>query len=202
MKPELDPSNSTVVLTQIIVNALKAKFLGPAKELEKVTSIERHKKRFDSVQDIKKEVSGTGCIRVTAIKVSNVRRDAGYTVGLVSYVAFVMCNDQYGSNRDLRAEVIASRLGAEILNPSFSKALGDVAHKAIESADWQPLNTTALDDIGIAMWAINWQQECRLNAKVDINKLDDFLTCGLTAETADGAPSIQAEFKLQQEQHE
>ncbi len=198
-KPELNVSHSTIALAEIVAQNLRVKFIGTGKELHKVSSVERHKKRFDNVQDIKKEVSGTGCIRITAVNVQSTRKESGYTVGSVKFVAFIMTNDQYGQNRDQRAELIAGQLGVALTTAAFNLSLGKMSHKAISSASWQNLTTHALDDIGVAMWAVEWSHECRLNVPLELNLLDDFLTCELTALQAEGAPQLEAEIALPQE---
>ncbi len=197
-KPTLDTGHSTIALAEIVAQNLRVKFLGNSKELHKVTSVDRHKKRFDSVQDIKKEITGTGCIRITAVNVQSTRKEAGYTVGHVKFVAFIMTNDQFGKNRDQRAELIAGQLGVALTTPAFNQSLGVMSHKAIASASWQNLTTNALDDIGVAMWAVEWSHECRLNVPLDIDLLDDFITCELTAKQAEGAPQLEAEIILEQ----
>lgn len=197
-KPTLDVNHSTIALAEVIAQRLRLSFLGNAKTLDKVTSIERHKKRFDSVTDIKKEVTGTGCIRITAVNVQSTRKEAGYTVANVKFVAFIMTNDQYGQNRDQRAELIAGKLGVKLTTPDFNQSIGPMAHKAIDSASWQNLTTNALDDIGVAMWAVEWSQACRMNVPLNLDLLDDFLTCGVLATQAKGAPELEAEITLNQ----
>ena len=129
---ELDVSHSTIFVAEKVAKALAVKFQGTAKELHKVTSVERHGKRFDTVNDVKGTVTGTGTIRVIARSAQNIRRESGYTVGEVQFVAFIMVNDQYGVNRDQRAELIASRLGVEVVTQGFSQSLGKLVHKAVK----------------------------------------------------------------------
>jgi len=199
-KPELETNNSTIEAVEYVVKALQSKFKGEQKELHKVTSVERNKHRFDTVEAVKKEVTGTGSIRVIAQKVEHQRREGGYQVGNVHFVAFVMTNDQYGKNRDLRAELIAGRLGTFVTTAAFSQALGKLAHQQVASSNWQNLTTNAFDGIGVSMWAVTWQQECRLNVPLDLNLLDAFLTLGLTATQGAGAPELKANIKLPQEE--
>lgn len=199
-KPELETHNSTIEAVEFVVKALKAKFEGVQKELHKVTSVERNKHRFDTLEAVKKEVTGTGSIRVIAQKVEHQRREGGYQVGKVHFVAFVMTNDQFGKNRDLRAELIAGRLGTYVTSPVFSQALGKLAHEQVISSDWQNLTTNAFDGIAVSMWAVTWQQECRLNVPLDVDLMDEFLTLGLTVSQGDDTPELKADIKLPQEE--
>lgn len=206
-KPELETQGSTLDITESIVAVLKPMFVGKANQLDKVTTLERHKKRFDKVDDIKREVTGTGCIRIVAASVSNVERYAGSTIGIIKFVAFVMTNDQYGKNRSQRAELIANQLGLAVTQPSFSQKLGKMAFDEVKGSSWQNVSTVDFDKIGVAMWAVEWQQKCRFGVPTDINLLDDFVTLGLTVNIPDATiddeghsdtPQMQALIKLEQ----
>ncbi|WP_418114573.1 hypothetical protein RJD40_20795 [Vibrio scophthalmi] len=196
---ELDVSHSTIVVAETVAKLLATKFQGTAKELHKVTDVQRHAKRFDTLNDVKSTITGTGTIRVIARRVQNVRREAGYTIGDVQFVAFILVNDQYGENRDQRAELIASRLGVEVLSPSFSQSLKKFAHKAVSSCQWENITTQAFDEIGVSMFAVQWSQECRLNVPVDESEMDDFLVAFMTADIAADAPLMEAKIELEQE---
>ncbi|MDA0148853.1 hypothetical protein [Vibrio sp. LaRot3] len=193
---ELDVSHSTIVIADIVAKTLAKAFQGKQTEVHKVTSVARHGKRFDTVADVKADVTGTGAIRVIAHSVKNVRRESGYTVGNVHFAAFVMVNNQYGDNRDQRGELIASRLGVEVLKPSFSQAINSLAHKPVSQSQWDNITTAPFDDAGLSMFAVEWSQECRLNVPVDASKLDDFKTAFFSGSIAEGAPKIEGDIEL------
>ncbi|WP_311567238.1 hypothetical protein [Photobacterium arenosum] len=198
-RPQFDLSGSTVGVTQAVIDALTS-FKGADIDIGKVATISRHQGRFASPAAVKSEVTGQGAIRVTALRVDNVRKEAGSIIGTVSLVAFVMTNDHYGWHRDIRAEVIASQLALTIARKDWPGVMGRVAYKQADRITSQNLCTDALDEVGVAIWSVSWQQECRLNVPVDINSLDDFLTLGLTAHTSDQeqAPKLNADIKVRQ----
>lgn len=195
-RPTLALTGSTIAITQVVVDAIAAQFKGNIKALDKVTTVTRHKARFNTAQEIKKEVTGSGCIRVTALNVTNTRREAGAVVGQVKFVAFVMTNDQFGKNRDIRAELIAGKLGVAISQPDFTKGLGKVAYRPVSQSSWQNLYSSALDDLGVALWSVEWSQEYRLDVPLNLEDLDDFLSCNAQMAAAQGAPSCDAQIQL------
>ncbi|MDF2186149.1 hypothetical protein O1O06_15505 [Grimontia hollisae] len=192
-RPQLDITGTTLAITAAAVQALHH-FKGEAPN--QVGSINRHKGRFASPDAVKKEVTHYGVIRVAALNVSHVRREAGSMVGLVSLVAFVMTTDHFGHHRDERAEVISSQLALFIASQDWTPAFGRTAYKPADRVTAQNLCTEALDDIGVAIWSVSWQQECRLNVPVDLSSLDDFLTVQL--DTPDeGSLTLSATINVQ-----
>lgn len=202
-KPTLNTDNSTIAVCAKVAEVLRAKFVGTEKELSKVGSVERYKKRFNSKADIKQTVTSRGCIHIASLKVRNARKESGFKVGMVKFTAFVMTDDQYGKNRDQRAELIAGQVGIYLTEPEFSKALGRMAHKKVESTSWQNLTNSAIDELGIAMWVVEWEQECRLNVPLDTDLMDDFITLNMKAYQGDdssleSSPLMEANITLEQ----
>ncbi|WP_139291630.1 hypothetical protein [Moritella viscosa] len=195
-RPTLELTGSTIAVTQAVVERLEAEFKGKVSALDKVSAVTRHKGRFNSPEEIKKEVTGSGCIRVTALNVSQVRREAGSIVGLVKFVAFVMTNDQFGKNRDQRAEVISGKLGVLLSQAEFTRSLGKIAFNKVSQVSWQNLYSAALDDLGVALWSVDWSQECRLDQPISLAQLDDFLQCNAQIGPDDGA-HIRADIQLE-----
>ncbi|WNJ96541.1 hypothetical protein RND59_05450 [Vibrio ruber] len=198
MKPELNTQFGTLAICQSVVETLKPIFEGTDKELDKVGSVARYHKRFNTAADVKQNVTRRGCIQIAGLNVINVQRSAGYTIGTIQFAAFVITDDHYGKNRAERAELIAGRLGMTVVSPDFSRKLGDVAHSQVEQARWQSLTNQAFDDIGVAIWAVEWQQECRLNTPSDTASMDDFITCDMTMLQSDGGPQLRATIELEQ----
>ncbi|PMN91374.1 hypothetical protein [Enterovibrio norvegicus] len=194
-RPQLDITGTSLAITAAVVQAL-ATFKGDAPD--EVGSINRHKGRFATPDAVKHEVTHYGALRVAALNVSQVRREAGSLVGMVSLVAFVMTTDHYGHHRDERAEVISSKLAVFISGQDWSQALGRTAYKQPERVSAQNLCTEALDNIGVAIWSVSWQQECRLNVPIDLTTLDDFLTMQLDTPAQDN-PALSATFTMRQD---
>lgn len=198
-RPDFDVSNSTVAVTKAVVDALVS-FQGNETEIAKVTSVKRHRGRFATPEAVKREITGNGAIRVAALNVTNVRKEAGSLVGTVALVAFVLACDLYGYDRDARAEVIASKLAVTVAKQDWPKVLGRTAYKQAQQVATQNLCTDALDKVGVAIWSVSWTQECRLNEPVNLSTLDEFLCLELDSTVADGAPILAAEINVREEQ--
>lgn len=171
-RPQLSIEGSTLAVTAAVVNAL-SKFKGSAPN--EVASIHRHKGRFSTPDAVKKEVTNFGSIRIAALKITDVRREAGSMVGRVSLVAFVMTTDHFGHHKDERAEVIATRVALFISGLNWTKEMGRTAYTKAQKVDAQNLCTESLDNIGVAIWSVSWSQDCCLNVPVDLTGMDDFL---------------------------
>ena len=176
VRPQLNIDGTTLAITASIVKALLT-FKG--NKPDEVGSVNRHKGRFSTPQAVKKEVTNYGAIRVAALNITNVHREAGTMIGKVSLVAFIMTNDHFGHHRDERAEVIASKVALEISSADWTKRMGRAAYNRPENVNMQNLCTEALDDIGVSIWSVSWTQHCNFSVPVDLSGLDDFLSVQL-----------------------
>jgi hypothetical protein len=200
MASELNTDDSTLAICQKVVEILKPDYEGTQDDTDKVASVGRYYKRFYNKDDVQNNLTERGWIHLTCLNIKNLRREAGQTLGTLQLIAFVLTDDLNGENRAQRAELIASRLGAQVVSPTFTKALGSVIHKPITKAKCRNLNNQTFDDLQIAVWEVEWQQECRLNIPLDISSLDAFETYDLTANQAAGAPTLAADIQLEQNQ--
>ncbi|PMM62666.1 hypothetical protein [Vibrio splendidus] len=194
-RPDFTTSGSTVWAVNEIVQYLKPKLEGGVREIEKIQTVERHIGRFDKADDIKRWMSNRdGGVRIAALRVPQYETVGNRLIGNVNLVAYVFTTDQFGYEKDLRAEVVAGKLVRELLDRSALPT----AYGRVENVRSDNLYSGEIDKLGIAIWSVTWSQQWYLDEEIDLSTLDDFITFGLKGEIADGAPTIDGEVKLPQ----
>lgn len=189
-RPSFDVSGSSVYAVMQIVNYLQEKISGPDEKIDAIPLVERHAGKFDDEQDIKKYMSNkNGGVRVCATAIKDIKYQSGYGVtGTIEFAIFVFCADHYGYKRDIRAEVISGHVSDAI-------ASADCALKSETKAinvNAMNLHDVKIDSLGLAIWAVTFSQEWRLDAPIDIAELDDFLQVDHTQIIEEDAPSQQS----------
>ncbi|MDC5843757.1 hypothetical protein OPW13_20030 [Vibrio europaeus] len=194
-RPDFTTSGSTVWAVNEIVQYLKPKLEGGVREIEKIQTVERHIGRFDKADDIKRWMSNRdGGVRIAALRVPQYETVGNRLIGNVNLVAYVFTTDQFGYEKDLRAEVVAGKLVRELVDRSALPT----AYGRVENVRSDNLYSGEIDKLGIAIWSVTWSQQWYLDEDIDLSTLDDFITFGLKGEIADGAPTIDGEVKLPQ----
>ncbi|AGF91000.1 hypothetical protein [Vibrio crassostreae] len=194
-RPDFTTSGSTVWAVNEIVQYLKPKLEGGVREIEKIQTVERHIGRFDKADDIKRWMSNRdGGVRVAALRVQQYETVGNRLIGNVNLVAYVFTTDQFGYEKDLRAEVVAGKLVRELMDRSALPT----SYGRVENVRSDNLYSGEIDKLGIAIWSVTWSQQWYLDEEIDLSTLDDFITFGLKGEIADGAPTIDGEVKLPQ----
>ncbi len=194
-RPDFNTSGSTVWACEEIVNYLKPLLEGGLQDIDKVQGVERHVGRFDKPADIKRWMSNRdGGIRIAALRVNSYETIGGRLIGNVNFAAYVFTAEQYGYQKDIRAEVITGRLvralmGFDALPTAYSQ-VADVRSDNLYSGN--------VDELGLAIWAVTWSQQWYLDEELNLGTLDDFLTFGMKGELEDGAPTIDGEVILPQ----
>ena len=194
-RPDFTTSGSTVWAVNEIVQYLKPKLEGGVREIEKIQTVERHIGRFDKADDIKRWISNRdGGVRIAALRVPQYETVGNRLIGNVNLVAYVFTTDQFGYEKDLRAEVVAGKLVRELVDRSALPT----AYGRVENVRSDNLYSGEIDKLGIAIWSVTWSQKWYLDEEIDLSTLDDFITFGLKGEIADGAPTIDGEVQLPQ----
>ncbi|EKO3778263.1 hypothetical protein P0F24_003374 [Vibrio metschnikovii] len=195
-RPDFLLDGSTVYACQEVVNYLKPLLEGGARDIDKVQTIERHIGRFNTPADVKRWIANRdGGVRIASIGVSGYELVGGRLVGLVNMVAYVFTADQWGYAKDTRAEVIVSKL----VKAMAKKSAPTTAYSRADNFRASNLYTSAIDEIGLALWTVEWTQQWYLDVPIDPATLDDFITFGLRGEVADDAPEIEGEVQLPQQ---
>ena len=194
-RPDFTTSGSTVWAVNEIVQYLKPKLEGGVREIEKIQTVERHIGRFDKADDIKRWMSNRdGGVRIAALRVQQYETVGNRLIGNVNLVAYVFTTDQFGYEKDLRAEVVAGKLVRELVDRSALPT----SYGRVENVRSDNLYSGEIDKLGIAIWSVTWSQQWYLDEEIDLSTLDDFITFGLKGEIADGAPTIDGEVQLPQ----
>ncbi|HHT4028170.1 TPA: hypothetical protein ACTYYZ_002760 [Enterobacter hormaechei] len=194
-RPELLTTGSTVAAAEHIVDWLKPVLEG--ENLDQVKVIERHIGQFNTPAEVKTYLSDrNGCIRVAALRIRNIRSRAGGTIGDVTWAAYVMATDAWGYPRDTRCEILVGKLARRIASREAASGMG--AERAASAISADNIYTSGLNDLGLTMWAVTWEQEFRLDEEIDISTLPDFLRLGATFSVNDGATNIDGVINVRE----
>ncbi|MGL4830770.1 MAG: hypothetical protein ACRCXG_15920 [Vibrio sp.] len=195
-RPDFRLDGSTVYACQEVASYLKPILESAGeREVDKVQTIERHIGRFNTPADVKRWIANRdGGIRIAALSVGGFESIGGRLVGAVSMVAYVFTTDVWGYAKDTRAEVIVSKLVKALTR----KGSTPTAYSRAQNFRASNLYTSELDEMGLALWTVEWSQQWYLDVPIDPSTLDDFITFGLRGDVADGAPAIEGEVTLPQ----
>lgn len=191
-RPSLLTTGSTVSAAENIVAWLKPELLNEPQQNkpDRVSVIERHIGQFSTPAEVKTYLSDRdGCIRLAALRVRNIRAQAGGTVGDITWAAYVMATDSWGYSRDTRCEVLVGKLARRIVSRGAAAAMR--AERVASSVSAENIYSGGLNDLGLTMWCVTWEQEFRLDDEIDLTTLPEFLRLGATLVVNDGATSIE-----------
>lgn len=195
-RPSFNIQGSTVWACNEIVNYLKPALEGADEsEIDKVATVERHIGRFDKPEDIKRWLARRGGgVRIAALRVNQYETVGNRLVGDVNFVAYVFTKDQYGYEKDMRAEVITGRL----VRAMMDRKATPTAYSMPQGVRANNLYNGGIDQLGVAIWSVTWSQQWYIDEEIDLSTLDDFITFGLKGEIAEGSPDIEGEVTLPQ----
>ncbi|WP_050926350.1 hypothetical protein [Vibrio harveyi] len=195
-RPSFNIQGSTVWACNEIVNYLKPALEGvDESEIDKVATVERHIGRFDKPEDIKRWLARRGGgVRIAALRVNQYETVGNRLVGDVNFVAYVFTTDQYGYEKDMRAEVITGRL----VRAMMDRKATPTSYSMPQGVRADNLYNGGIDQLGVAIWSVTWSQQWYIDEEIDLSTLDDFITFGLKGEIAEGSPDIEGEVKLPQ----
>ncbi|HCZ9100920.1 TPA: hypothetical protein O4G09_004019 [Klebsiella michiganensis] len=198
-RPSLQTIGSTVSAAENIVAWLKPELLNATKQNnpDRVSVIERHIGQFSTPAEVKTYLTDRdGCIRVAALRVRNIRHLAGGTVGDVTWAAYVMATDAWGYSRDTRCEVLVGKLARRIVSRGAAAAMR--AERMATSVNAENIYSGGLNELGLTMWAVTWEQEFRLDDEIDLATLPDFLRLGATLQVGDGTAPIEGVINVRE----
>ncbi|ENL1649290.1 hypothetical protein AB8S10_04225 [Klebsiella pneumoniae] len=198
-RPPLLTTGSTVSAAENIVAWLKPELLNEPQQNkpDRVSVIERHIGQFSTPAEVKTYLTDRdGCIRLAALRVRNVRSQAGGTVGDVTWAAYVMATDAWGYTRDTRCEVLVGKLVRRIVQRGAAN--GMKAERLATSVSADNIYSGGLNDLGLTMWAVTWEQEFRLDDEIDLATLPDFLRLGVTLQVSDDTDPIKGVINVRE----
>ncbi|HBR5153834.1 TPA: hypothetical protein ACGTZJ_002398 [Klebsiella pneumoniae] len=198
-RPSLLTTGSTLSVAENIVAWLKPELLNEPQQNkpDRVSVIERHIGQFSTPAEVKTWLSDRdGCIRLAALRVRNIRAQAGGTVGDITWAAYVMATDAWGYTRDTRCEVLVGKLVRRIVQRGAAN--GMKAERMATSVSADNIYSGGLNDLGLTMWAVTWEQEFRLDDEIDLATLPDFLRLGATLQVGDGTTPIKGVINVRE----
>ena len=197
-RPELITLGSSVHACEQTVKYLKTKLETKGKEPDKVNLVERHVGRIDTADELKRWIGQkSGGIRLAALNIPSMQKVGHELIGTVNFAAYIFVTDSYGYQKDIRAEVLVAMLAQSLTESAWIKNAG--ASSQVSQLKATNLYSGQIDKLGVAIWSVTWSQDWPLNKSLDLNSLDDFNTFGMKAKIADGAPELEGEIKLLQE---
>ncbi|HBX4912561.1 hypothetical protein ACTXT3_17510 [Klebsiella pneumoniae] len=198
-RPSLLTTGSTVSAAENIVAWLKPELLNEPQQYkpDRVSVIERHIGQFSTPSEVKTYLTDRdGCIRLAALRVRNIRAQAGGTVGDITWAAYVMATDAWGYTRDTRCEVLVGKLVRRIVQRGAAN--GMKAERLATSVSADNIYSGGLNDLGLTMWAVTWEQEFRLDDEIDLAILPDFLRLGATLQVSDDTDPIKGVINVRE----
>lgn len=173
-RPAFVTLGSTVSAAENIVAWLKTELEGTTPD--RVEIVERHVGQFSTPEEVKRYLSGrSGCVRLAALRVRNITNRNGMT-GLVTWAAYVMTTDSWGYPRDARCEVLAGKIARRITVREAPRAMK--AERMAENIGAENIYSGSLDNLGVSLWAVTWEQFFRLDDEIDMATLPEFLRLG------------------------
>ncbi|MBY8111734.1 hypothetical protein KW494_10265 [Vibrio fluvialis] len=194
-RPDFSVVGSTVHACNKVVEYLAPILEGGSNEIDKVYKVERHIGRFNTEKEVKRWMSHRdGGVRIAALSVVGYEKVSSAIIGSINMAAYVFAGDVFSYEKDTRAEVIAGKLAAALMNKDATPG----CYSKPEAIRADNLYSFNIDDLGVAIWAVSWNQKWQLNVPIDPADLDDFIKFGLRGELADGAPALEGEVTLPQ----
>lgn len=136
-------------------------------ELRAVTT---HGGRFDEAQ-LRAWGANAPCAVVAAVGFGDIVREGGVLNADVSWATFLVTKDTLTAKRDEAALLLAVKL-LQVITPEQRWDVEGTAEATAIKA--QNLFGAKLDGMGVALWAITWQQKVDINT-VNESALADFL---------------------------
>lgn len=203
-RPTLLTTGSTIAAAENIVAWLKQSPSpdDPGKGLmgnnpDQVKVIERHIGQFNTPAEVKTYLSDrSGCIRIAALRIRNIRQLAGGMVGDITWAAYVMATDSWAYPRDTRCEVLVGKLARRIA--ARGAAAGMKAERAADAISADNIYSGGLNELGLTMWAVTWEQAFRLDEEIDIAALPDFLRLGATLAVNGGETELKGVINVRE----
>jgi len=163
--------------------------------LPAVIDCESHGGRF-TPEDLKRIAQRTPAIRVGCLGIRSMESDgAGSFDVIVVWGIFVITADKPQLPRDAGALTLV----AAIVQLVPDNIWNDTASGYPENSRADNLYSGQLESVGVALWAITWQQKITLGG-TDAGALDDFITFNATYDLAppDGQTDAQDSVTLEQ----
>lgn len=171
-----------------IVAAVKA-------AIPELVECQSHGGRF-ALEDLKKIAQRTPAVRVGCLGIRDMVSDGGGAIDVTAiWGIFVITTDKPMLPRDAGALILVGAIAAVVPDNLWD----GTATGYPEGSRGDNLYSGQLESIGVALWAITWQQKITLGG-LDPAGLDDFITFNAAYDfaPADGAADAQDTITLDQ----
>lgn len=135
-----------------------------------VREVRSHRGQFTSRAEIQKIAVKSPCILLAYRGFTGANDDFGETRVNVQWVAYILTQD----TRDAPRHDLASLILTALLKIVPGNDWADTIESA-EKISGRNITSTDIDDIGISLWVVAWQQLMKIDA-LDVSALDNLLT--------------------------
>jgi hypothetical protein len=180
----------------ILVQLRDAIVSGVKSAMPALLEVKPHGGRFD-LDEIKKTAARSPSARVGCLGLREITFEGAVAKATSIWGVFVVANDQPGTSRDTVALTVVAGIGAVLPDNCWGL---DASVDGARQVRADNLFSKALDDNGIALWAITFNHQVDL-ARVDATDLDDFLQAYIEYDLAptDGTVDATDQIELPQE---
>lgn len=124
-----------------------------------------------SLEDIKRYTQKSPAVVIGCLGIPSFEFQSTVTVANVSFGAFCIAQNNVRDNRDVAALLLMESVAVETIANRWDGS----ASQAPRNVSAANLYSQPLDKMGVAMWAVRWDQKVDLQRNA-IATLDDFLT--------------------------
>ncbi|WP_299733994.1 phage protein Gp37 [uncultured Endozoicomonas sp.] len=153
------------------------------RQTRRVHKVEGHRGRFETVDEIKRIAARCPALLVSTDGVRNLGETYGRHQGIwgdASFCIYVLTKDLPGQPRDTQAEQLVGALAHTITDNDWG-----CEAQIPKNVDARNLTTTAIDRLGVALWAIAWRQAILIE-QAEVLPLADFERLHIDYDLAEG----------------
>lgn len=182
---------SLLKLREAIVNDIKVNaFSGVAG-----ITVQSHAGRFDAAE-LQRIATQSPAIHIACLSVTEIDQGIDGISATLTWGAFITAKDKPGTPRDVGALAIVNALVRYVPGQRWNLDQSEGRPHRINANN---LYAASIDKLGVAMWAVTWQQQMCLGGGEEINELAPFITYNATHQLADGQePSARDTVTLEQ----
>lgn len=158
-------------------------------------TVQSHAGRFDATE-LQRIAAQTPAVHLACLNLTDLDTGTDGISATITWGAFITVKDKPGTPRDVGALAIVNTLAIYVSGQRWNLDQSEGIPQRITANN---LYAAHIDKMGIAMWAVTWQQQMCLGGGEEINELAPFITYNATHQLADGQePSARDTVTLEQ----
>lgn len=170
-----------------IIARLQAVFAGA----ERIPDIREHRGQFQSLEEVQTMAVRSPCILVAYRSFQNMSRRHDELYCQVLWAIHVVAGDTRAERRNALASGVALLVADTFAQQANTWEFADGYADALTAVD---ISTLALDQAGVSLWQIVWQQDCHFTPPSDTTLLTEFM--GFDAEHFEPPANVTTDTPL------